>query len=156
LRDLYISYLKIGNVHTAQGNLPDALAAHQRSLAIMEPLAKSDPGNAGRQYDLSVCYGNLGEVYSKQGNSEDEIKHYRLAFAIVQQLTQTDATKQNWHNDLIEYTYHLAVRGDQSADRFAFVATSLREIQSKRELSKEQAGWLAEAERQHIKPDAPR
>ena len=47
---------KIGDVKTAQGDLAGALKAYQDSLAIADRLAKSDPGNAGWQRDLSVSY----------------------------------------------------------------------------------------------------
>ena len=40
----------------AQGNLPEALKAFRDSLAIVDRLAKADPGNAGWQRDLSVSY----------------------------------------------------------------------------------------------------
>ena len=37
---------EVGDVQVAQGNLPAALTSYQASLAIIERLAKSDPGNA--------------------------------------------------------------------------------------------------------------
>ena len=40
----------------AQGNLPEALKTFRDGLAIADRLAKSDPGNAGWQRDLSVSY----------------------------------------------------------------------------------------------------
>ena len=46
----------VGNVLVAQGNLPEALQSYRDELAIMERLAKSDPGNADWQRDLSVSY----------------------------------------------------------------------------------------------------
>jgi hypothetical protein len=39
-----VSYLKIGDVLVAQGNLPEALKSYRDDNAIMERLAKSDPG----------------------------------------------------------------------------------------------------------------
>ena len=41
-----VSYHKVGDVQAAQGDLAGALNSYQASLAIVERLAKSDPGNA--------------------------------------------------------------------------------------------------------------
>ncbi len=54
-RDLSVSYNKVGDVLVAQGNLPEALKTYRDGLAIADRLAKSDPGNAGWQRDLSVA-----------------------------------------------------------------------------------------------------
>jgi hypothetical protein len=43
---LSVSYNKAGDVQRAQGNLKDALNAYQASLAVIERLTKSNPGNA--------------------------------------------------------------------------------------------------------------
>jgi hypothetical protein len=51
-----VSYNKVGDVQVAQGNLPAALVSYQASLTIRDRLAKSDPGKAGWQRDLSVSY----------------------------------------------------------------------------------------------------
>jgi hypothetical protein len=61
----------------------------------------------------------------------------------------------SWQADVIEYNYDLAINGDNSADRFAYVAARLRKLKSERELSAEQAGWLAEAETRLAKLQAP-
>jgi DNA invertase Pin-like site-specific DNA recombinase len=59
-----------------------------------------------------------------------------------------------WQVDAIEYNYDLAISGDNPADRFAYVAASLRKLKS--ELSPEQAGWLAESEMRLAKLQASR
>jgi len=58
-----------GNVQVAQGQLSEALDSYQVDLAISDRLAKSDPGNAGRQRDLSVSYDNVGNVQVAQGDA---------------------------------------------------------------------------------------
>ena len=52
--DFMGSLASIGEVQQAQGDLAGALKSYNDYLAIAERLAKSDPGNAGRQRDLSV------------------------------------------------------------------------------------------------------
>jgi hypothetical protein len=44
----------VGGVQEAQGNLAGALKSYSDDLAIADRLAKSDPGNAGWQYDLGI------------------------------------------------------------------------------------------------------
>ena len=52
----------------AQGNLADALKSYSNGLVTREQLAKSDPGNAGWQRDLSVYYNKAGDVQMEQGD----------------------------------------------------------------------------------------
>jgi hypothetical protein len=49
-----VSLNKVGDVKRDEGDLTGALKAYEDSLAIADRLAKSDPGNAGWQRDLSV------------------------------------------------------------------------------------------------------
>jgi hypothetical protein len=65
-RELSVSYDKVFDVQVAQGNLPAALKSYQDGLAIADRLAKSDPGNAGWQRDLSVSYANLAKRNTQQ------------------------------------------------------------------------------------------
>ena len=44
------------------------LASYRASLAIMDPLAKSNPSIGGRQDDLSSSYNNVGDVQMAQGD----------------------------------------------------------------------------------------
>ena len=55
-------------MQVAQGNLPAALTSYQAGFAIIDRLAKSDPGNAGWQRDLSVSYREVGDVQMAQGD----------------------------------------------------------------------------------------
>jgi tetratricopeptide (TPR) repeat protein len=144
--DLSVSHERVGDVQVAQGDFQAALASYQASLTIRDRLAKSDPGNAGWQRALAVSYSKLGDLFAKQGKGEDALQNYRLALAIMERLVAADATNLGWQADVIEFNYDLAINGDNSADRFAYVAANLKKLKSKRELSAEEAGWLAEAE----------
>lgn len=61
-RDRSVAFSEIGDVLVAQGDLPGALAAYRKGLAIRETLAARDPGNTGWQRDLIVSYVKLSEV----------------------------------------------------------------------------------------------
>jgi len=41
-----VAYNKVGEVQAEQGDLAGALKSYREGLAIVERLAKSDPGNA--------------------------------------------------------------------------------------------------------------
>ncbi len=58
-RDRSVALDALGDVLIAKGDGPGALAAYQRSLAIAERLAASDPANAGWQRDVSVSLWRL-------------------------------------------------------------------------------------------------
>jgi hypothetical protein len=45
-REMSVSYDKVGDAQLAQGDLAGALKSYFDSLAILERLAKTDPGNA--------------------------------------------------------------------------------------------------------------
>ena len=54
-------------MQVAQGDLSGALKSYRDGLAIRDRLAKSDPGNAGWQRDLSVSFNKIGNVQVAQG-----------------------------------------------------------------------------------------
>jgi hypothetical protein len=64
-RDLWVSHSKIGNVQVAQWDFAGALTSYRDSLAIVEHLARFDPGNARWQHDLSVSYEHLGDIFRR-------------------------------------------------------------------------------------------
>ena len=62
--------------------------SYQASLAIIERLAKSDPGNAGWQRDLSVSYEKVGDVQVAQGDLPARSTSYQASLAIAERLAQ--------------------------------------------------------------------
>src|ERR1700731_1729393 len=58
-------------------NLPEALISYQAGLAIRDRLAKSDPGNALWQRDLSVAYEKVGDVLRAEGDFAGALTSYR-------------------------------------------------------------------------------
>jgi len=87
-------------VLVAQGNLPEALKSYRDSLAIADRLAKSDPGNAGWQRDLSVAYATLANDLRKMGTSADALSALRQGQAIIARMTQVSPSNESWKNDL--------------------------------------------------------
>ena len=71
---LGVSNERIGNVQMVQGDLAGALASYRARFAVINRLAKSDPGNAGWQRDLSVSYEKVGDVQAAQGDLAGALK----------------------------------------------------------------------------------
>ena len=63
-------------------------------------LAKSDPGNAGWQRDLSVSYEKVGDVQMAQGDLAGALKSYRDSLAIAERLAKSDPGNAGWQRDL--------------------------------------------------------
>lgn len=63
-----LSYDKVGDVLTSQGNTQDAIKAYRDSLAIAERLSTADPGNAGWQRDLVINNERIGDIALRQGD----------------------------------------------------------------------------------------
>ena len=99
-RDLSVSHDRIGDVQSAQGNLPAALAAFQASHNIFDRLAKADPGNAGWQRDLSVSHNKIGDVQSAQGNLPAALAAFQASLAIADRLAKADPGNAGWQFDL--------------------------------------------------------
>lgn len=64
-RDLSVSYIKVGDVQSAQDDLSGALKSYRASLAIAEKLAKQDPGNSAWQRDLARSYWRTGTTLAR-------------------------------------------------------------------------------------------
>ena len=99
-RDLSVSYIKVGDVQVAQGDLAAALKSYRNSLAIRDRLAKADPGNADGQRDLSVAYERVGDVQVAQGDVAGALKSYRDSLAIFEPLAKSDPSNAGWQRDL--------------------------------------------------------
>jgi len=66
---LSVSYGEVGNAQLKQGDPTAALASYQASLAIMDRLTQTDPGNVGWQRDLSVSNNHVGDAQIARGDA---------------------------------------------------------------------------------------
>ena len=73
-----MSFNKLGDLATAQGNLPEAQRLFGESLRIAQRLAESDPANAAWQRDLWVSYWRVAKVLEQIG-SADAMMYWRKA-----------------------------------------------------------------------------
>jgi tetratricopeptide (TPR) repeat protein len=64
--DLSVSYERIGNVQSAQGDLTSALSSYKQGLEIRQKLAARDPANAQWKTDLVISLCKLGSILEQQ------------------------------------------------------------------------------------------
>ena len=88
-------------MQVAQGDLAGALKSYRDSLVIADRLAKSDPGNAGWQRDLSVSYDKVGDVQVAQGDLAGALTSYRDSLVIRDRLAKSDPGNAGWQRDLV-------------------------------------------------------
>jgi tetratricopeptide (TPR) repeat protein len=122
-RDLSVSYEKIGDVLSAQGDLAGALKAFRASLEIRERLAGQDPSNTGWQRDLSLSLGKIGEVNYTMGILGDALANYQESLAILRRLAMQDPSNSQWRRDLAlslvkigEVNYTMGILGNALAN----------------------------------------
>jgi tetratricopeptide (TPR) repeat protein len=96
----YWARIGLGDIWQKRGDLKAALKSYSDSLAIVERLAQSDPGNAGWQRDLSVSYNKVGGVQVAQGDLKAALKSYSDSLAIAERLAQSNPGNAGWQRDL--------------------------------------------------------
>jgi hypothetical protein len=101
-------------VQEAQGDLKAALKSYSDDLAITERLAKSDPGNAGWQRDLSVSYAKLADAYSKSNETAKGRDALAAGRAIIGKLVEQHPDQAQWKQDLTWFDARIAERGKTS------------------------------------------
>ena len=74
----YRALTGLGDIKEHRGGLEGELKSYNDSLAIVARLAKSDPGNAEWQRDLSVSYNKVGDVQKAQGDLTGALKSYQV------------------------------------------------------------------------------
>jgi tetratricopeptide (TPR) repeat protein len=89
LSDLSVSFNKLGDLATAQGNLPEALRLFGESLRIAQRLAESDPANAAWQRDLWVLYWRVANILEQQG-SKEALSYWRQAHDTLTAMVEND------------------------------------------------------------------
>jgi tetratricopeptide (TPR) repeat protein len=99
-RDAYWARLGLGDIEYARGRLSPALAGYRAAQASAEGMAKSNPGNAGWQRDVSASYDRIGDVLVAQGNLPEARKSFRDGLAIRDRLAKADPGNADWQNDL--------------------------------------------------------
>jgi phage tail protein X len=94
-------------VQVTQADVPEALVSYQAGLAIAERLAKSDPGVADWQRDLSQSYAKVGNMQVAQGHQPEALTAYQASLAIAERLAKADPGNARWQRDLsVSYNFY--------------------------------------------------
>ncbi|MFZ1108439.1 MAG: TIR domain-containing protein [Rhodomicrobium sp.] len=91
---------QMGDFRVMRGDLSGALDAYESGAKIAADVARSQPGNAGWQRDLSVSYIKVGDVLAAQGNLPEALKSFRDSLAIGDRLAKADPGNAEWQRDL--------------------------------------------------------
>jgi tetratricopeptide (TPR) repeat protein len=119
LRDLSVSYNKVGDLYLALGQGEQGRQYYLKDLAIAERLAQAEPNRADYQRDLSVSYNKVGDLYRALGQAEQARQSYLQALAIRERLAQAEPDRADYQYDLgASYTrlgdlYHDLGQGEQ-------------------------------------------
>jgi hypothetical protein len=85
-----------------------ALKSYRNRLAIAERLAKSDPDDARRQYDLAVTCAKLGYIYRRSNDPDDALAVLRRGQAIMVRLLKLSPDDASWKRDLAWFDDQIA------------------------------------------------
>jgi hypothetical protein len=86
--DLSVSFNKLGDLATAQGNLREAQRLFGEDLRIAQRLAESDPANAAWQRDLVVSHHKLAMFARQSGDEEGFMNELRECYVILHRMKQ--------------------------------------------------------------------
>jgi tetratricopeptide (TPR) repeat protein len=97
---LFWAQVGTGDIQTQRGHLDVALGTYREASAIAQNLAKSDPGNAGWQFDLGITNERIGNVQMAQGELAAALKSYETERDIIFRLAKSDPGNAGWQRVL--------------------------------------------------------
>jgi tetratricopeptide (TPR) repeat protein len=90
----------LGDILIDRGDVSGALKRYRDAFAIADKSAKSDPGDADWQHNLSSSFNRIGAVQLTQGDLPGALKSYQDGFAIAERLAKSDPGNAGWQRDL--------------------------------------------------------
>ena len=99
-RERSACFSKLGELATAQGNLPGAQRHYGETHRISQRLAEADPTNAEWQDDLSVSFEKLGDLARDQGSLSEAQRLFGECHRIRQRLAESDPASTEWQRGL--------------------------------------------------------
>ena len=81
----------LGDILVQRNDLSGALRSFRNGLAVMDELAKSDPGNVGWQRDLAVSFERIGTAQIMQNDPPGALASFRDGLAIVEKLAGSES-----------------------------------------------------------------
>lgn len=99
-RNLFINYIKAGNLLFDAGESSAALQLYQKTVPMARALAEADPLNARAQRELAACLDKVGNALLAGRDQESALTHYNEAFAIRRKIAAADARNAELQRDL--------------------------------------------------------
>ena len=100
LRDLSVSYNKMGDLLRALGQGEQARAFFQKSLDLRERLARQEPDRADFLRDLSVSYNKMGDLLRGLGQGEQARAFFQKSLDIRERLARREPDRADFLRDL--------------------------------------------------------
>ncbi len=98
--ELSVCLNPLGDLATAQGNLPEAQRRFGESLRTLQRLAESDPANAAWQRDLSYSDTIIGQLLMQQQRWAEALPLLEQSLAIDERLAASDPSNVMWQQDV--------------------------------------------------------
>ena len=127
-------YIRVGDVHAAQGELSEAQQAYRDGFAIADHLAKADPSNLGWQHDMAGCYSKLASVHLTLGEVPEALIALRKGREIMTSLVTITPSNQQWKQDIALLDDEIAKLEETSTPRSEVISKPLRSIQTSKPL----------------------
>lgn len=89
-----------GDAHRAEGKYTEALAAYQKGISLLEPLAETNPGALNLQGDLADLYSSAGQVMQASSQTSAALQAYATARTIYEDLASGQPDKPEWQRGL--------------------------------------------------------
>jgi serine/threonine-protein kinase len=97
---LAATHNNIGIVLVVTGKPVEALAAHEKALAIKQKLTDASPAVTQFQSDLAMSHHNIGILFSKTGRPVEALTAYEKARHINQMLADANPAVTEFHRQL--------------------------------------------------------
>ena len=97
---LAISYEKLGDTHSALGNLDQALNYFDEETVLFKQLYQDHPNNTSFKKGLAISYEKLGKTHAALGNLEQALNFFDEETKLFKQLYQETPNNVSFKNGL--------------------------------------------------------
>jgi eukaryotic-like serine/threonine-protein kinase len=120
---------RVADIHRLLGRDAEAMAAYDRALDRLAPLAANPPDGTDPAREIADCHNFTGEVYRLKGDPAAAEAAYRRALAIQQPLHDSNAGHAGYCHDLSRTHYNLGIvarQGGRPGDAVAELTEAAR------------------------------
>jgi tetratricopeptide (TPR) repeat protein len=136
LRDLSVSYNKMGDLMRALGQGDAARSFFQKALDLAEQLVRQEPGRADYLRDLSVSYERMGDLLANEGKQDEARTFYAKSLANREALIRQDPGRADLQLGIV---VPLVRMGDRPSLTRAL--DIVKRLEAEGRLTAQHAGW---------------